>query len=569
MDMTSTLTTPRAIPAPTALDEARLRVEAKTRGAIFTKPSVVDFILDLAGYVPSRPLYELSLLEPSFGGGQFVRASVDRLLKSWHTSDERTDVEPLLGSIRAVELDPDTYEQFRSELIDALVSSGLKPSEARLVAETWLLHDDFLAPTVHGDYDFIVGNPPYVRQENIANDALADYRRRFPTMVGRADLYIPFIEKSLDLLKPNGRVAFICSDAWVKNDYGRALRRKIAQGFHLVDYVDMYGVDAFETEVGAYPSITVISKSPASTTRVSRAQSADRQHLAELHDHVLSVTPERLGGHATVRQVVRNGGDPWLLGRNDHLPAVLHMEANFPTLAEAGVTVGIGVATGADKVFIAPFDQLDVEDDRKLPLATNRCVSNGGLAWTGKGVINPYRDDGTLVDLADFPRLAVHFEQHRALLEARHTAKSDPSRRWYKTIDRITPSLTKREKLLVPDIKGDGDSIAYDPGTLYPHHNLYYLTSATWNLRALQALLRSGIAHLFVEAYSVRIGGGYLRFQAQNLKRIRIPNWDALSDEQQRALVAAGEAGLKLDIGFLEHLYGLDLGFLAFMEASE
>ena len=233
------------------------------------------------------------------------------------------------------------------------------------------------------------------------------------------------------------------------------------------------------------------------------------------------------------------------------------MEASFPTLAGAGVTVGIGVATGADKVFIGPFDELDVEPDRKLPLATNRCVGNTGLAWTGKGVINPYRDDGTLVDLAEYPRLAAHFERHRTHLEQRHTAKSDPAKRWYKTIDRITPSLATREKLFVPDIKGDGNSIAYDPGTLYPHHNLYYITSDTWNLRALQALLRSGIAHLFIAAYSVRIGGGYLRFQAQNLKRIRIPLWESLTSGQKQTLINAGEAGTKVDGSFLEGLYGL------------
>ena len=84
--------------------------------------------------------------------------------------------------------------------------------------------------------------------------------------------------------------------------------------------------------------------------------------------------------------------------------------------------------------------------------------------------------------------------------------------------------LRHEPKLLIPDIKANGDAITYDAGNFYPHHNLYYITSQQWNLRALQALLRSGIAYLFVAAYSVKIGGGYLRFQAQNLKRIRIPH---------------------------------------------
>lgn len=68
---------------------------------------------------------------------------------------------------------------------------------------------------------------------------------------------------------------------------------------------------------------------------------------------------------------------------------------------------------------------------------------------------------------------------------------------------------------------------------MYPHHNLYFITSKTWNLQALKALLRTGIAHLFVEAYSTRLGGGYLQFQAQNLKRIRVPYWESIADDDK------------------------------------
>ena len=83
----------------------------------------------------------------------------------------------------------------------------------------------------------------------------------------------------------------------------------------------------------------------------------------------------------------------------------------------------------------------------------------------------------------------------RDRLARRYTARSDP-RKWYKTIDHITPELRHEPKLLIPDIKANGDAITYDAGNFYPHHNLYYITSQQWNLRALQALLRSGIAHM-------------------------------------------------------------------------
>ena len=60
---------------------------------------------------------------------------------------------------------------------------------------------------------------------------------------------------------------------------------------------------------------------------------------------------------------------------------------------------------------------------------------------------------------------------------------------------------------MIPDIKGMAQ-IVYEPGRLYPHHNLYYIVSDTWNLRALHAVLRAGIAQLFVSTYAPRMRGG-------------------------------------------------------------
>jgi len=52
------------------------------RGAIYTRPKVVDFIIDLVGYTSSSALCNQSLLEPSFGHDEFLIAAVSRLLDS-------------------------------------------------------------------------------------------------------------------------------------------------------------------------------------------------------------------------------------------------------------------------------------------------------------------------------------------------------------------------------------------------------------------------------------------------------------------------------------------------------
>jgi hypothetical protein len=536
-------------------------MEEKARGAIFTRKAVVDFMLDLIGYTTDRPLHEMSILEPSFGGGRFVLSVVDRLITSWRAGGG-TNYRDLLQAVRAVELDTDTVSQFRTSLGAHLVSSGIEAAEAVILVDAWVQHEDFLLAGFDQQFDFVIGNPPYVRQELIPDDLLRIYRNTYSTMVGRADLYIAFMERSLDLLKVNGRLSFICADAWVKNDYGRGIRAKIAADFHLAYYVDMYGLDAFEVQVGAYPSITVIQRGSPGPVEVAHAASVESVYLDGLSK---SLVAGQIGRPDIITLDGVRGSSPWLLSTSVSLVIINELEARFPTVVEAGCRVGIGVATGADKAYISAYDSLDVEDDRKLPLATNKDVPGGQLVWSGKGVVNPWRDEGGLVDLAEYPKLAAHLEPFREQLEKRHTAKSDVARKWHKTIDRITPSLTYEPKLLIPDIKGNGDAIAYDAGTLYPHHNLYFITSTSWNLRALQALLRTGIAKMFVAAYSVKIGGGYLRFQAQNLKRIRVPFWDSIHDTDQAEMIRAGEAGEKVSTALLERIYQLEDGTLAFL----
>ena len=113
---------------------------------------------------------------------------------------------------------------------------------------------------------------------------------------------------------------------------------------------------------------------------------------------------------------------------------------------------------------------------------------------------------------------------------------------WYRTIDRIYPALAKKPKLLIPDIKGEAH-IVYEDGQLYPHHNLYFITNDEWDLRALQAVLLSGIARLFVSIYSTRMRGGYLRFQAQYLRRIRLPRWQDVDAELKNELIHAARRG--------------------------
>jgi len=530
---------------------------AEDRGAVFTRHEVVDFILDLAGYTPDQPLHLLRLLEPAFGEGGFLVPAVKRLLLAWQAHGGRNDcAAELAPCIRGFELHLATFARTREAVLGVLATHGVPAPAAEHLASTWLTQGDFLSAEIEGAFDAGVGNPPYLRLERVPEALMAAYRARYRTLAGRADLYVPFYERTLRLLGDGGRLAFICADRWTKNSYGGPLRRLVAEGgFRLRAYVDMVGTPAFESAVVAYPAITLIAREPPGPTRVAYRPRIEAGSLATLAAGLANGV-EAPYGRVRVLPMVPHGDAPWMLGAADQMEVVSKLEAGFPALEEAGCRVGIGVATGADDVFIVPYDALDVEDGRKLPLVTTGDIVDGTVRWRGLGVVNPHADEPGLVRLADYPRLRRYLEPHRERLAGRHCARKTPSN-WYRTIDRIHPELARTPKLLIPDIKGKAH-IVYEDGRLYPHHNLYFITSSTWDLHALQAVLLSGIAGLFVAAYSTRMRGDYLRFQAQHLRRIRLPRWEAVPDRIRDALRHTGGAAdtASRDAAVAE-LYGL------------
>ncbi|MGD9983741.1 MAG: Eco57I restriction-modification methylase domain-containing protein [Porticoccaceae bacterium] len=540
-----------------AIDQLALSAESNSRGAVFTRREVVDFILDLTGYTEDQPLHEKRILEPSFGGGDFLLPIIVRLLSAWRAARPNgSSLDELGNAIRAVELHHDTFRSTQAAVVALLKREGMAANTARALASLWLSQGDFLLAPLEGQFDFVVGNPPYVRQELIPAPLLTEYRSRYQTVQDRADIYIPFIERSLSVLSDGGSLGFICADRWMKNRYGGALRRFVAERFHLKVYVDMVDTPAFHSDVIAYPAITIISREVPGATRIAHRPGIDRATLSTLAGMLRAQTlPE---GTSPVRELTRvtNGTEPWLLESSDQMALIRRLEGCFPLLEEVGCKVGIGVATGADKAFIGDFDALDVEPTRKLPLVTTRDIMSGEVKWRGQGVINPFTESGGLVDLDEYPRLRRYLEVRREVIDGRHCAQKAPAN-WYRTIDRITPALAARPKLLIPDIKGEAH-IVFEGGELYPHHNLYYVTSDDWDLRALQAVLLSAITRLFVATYSTKMRGGFLRFQAQYLRRIRIPRWADVPELLRRELA---EAAIKRDVEACNRaafkLYGL------------
>lgn len=516
--------------------------ENERKGVVYTKAWVVDLLLDLARYTSDVDLVDAIAVEPAAGDGAFLVRMAERLLSSCRRQGR--PLSECRSSIIAYELDETSASIARRSLASVLNSMDVPADTASDLVSSWIRTGDYLFEAFHlPQADFVVGNPPYVRLEDIPEEAARAYRRSYPTMTGRADLYVAFYEASLLLLKPSGVCAFICADRWMLNQYGAELRNLVTSRFAVDTIVEMHNADAFHDEVSAYPAITVIRRGPQKNVVVASASTAaEKVGSASLAAalqtaHSGQKLPPTPGLTTAVVHTWFRHSDPWPCSSPRRLALLRRLEERFePLESEANaVKVGIGVATGLDEVFITT-DKTLVEESRLTPLALARDTLTGHLNWSGHYLIDPWNADG-LVDLADFPQLARYFAQHAQLVKRRNTAQKNPNN-WYRTIDRVTHSLIQRSKLYIPDIKDEFNPVL-DRGETYPHHNLYFIESDQWDLEVLGGILLSAVGQFFVECYGVRMRGGYLRFQAQYLRRIRVPNPRNIPGDIGKALIAA------------------------------
>ena len=539
------MTTPRQL----ALLEVPVTVSELARdpgsdyGEVFTRRWVVELILDLVGYTTDVDLGARRLVEPSCGTGAFLVPVVDRLIASCR--EHGRDLRSIGNAIRAFDLLDANAERARKAVAQSLEQAGLDQDSAVEITSTWVTTGDFLlANQEPGSAHHVVGNPPYIRLENVRPDAMDAYRRRCRTMRGRSDIYVGFIELGLDLLAPDGRLGYICADRWMRNQYGADLRALVAGSYSVDTVLTMHDVDAFEDDVSAYPAIVVLRNGPQGRAVVAEATAA----FGEPQAARLSRWARRSRRPALSLPSVEasrldtwfDGRDLWPTGSPAQLALVAKLEAMFPSLEDprTGTRVGIGVASGCDDVYITKNADL-VETDRLLPLLRAGDITDGEAAWSGSYLVNPW-DDGGLVDLDLYPRLRGYLRANADVLRRRHTARKNPAQ-WYRTIDRVHADLQDRPKLVLPDIKAASHPVL-DDGQFYPHHNLYFVVSHQWDLEVLGGLLLSDVANLFVGAYCVRMRGGCYRFQAQYVRRIRVPAPESMGMPDRRALASAFSA---------------------------
>jgi hypothetical protein len=486
-----------------------IRSNGKEHGSVFTRSEIVSYIINSVGLTRKNNISTKKILDPAVGEGAFIIPIIQIIINTFKNDDQK--IKLCLNNITAYEIDNIKYDRLMQKLNKLFNDNNLNGFEKYLR----IFNEDYLLAS-SDKFDLVIGNPPYVRYDKIPANKIDFYRNLFSCFKYRCDLYILFFEKGLKSLKENGILSFICSDRWLNNQYGRPLRLTIKNNFSFKEIIRLNNFNPFHETVTTYPAIFTIVNSESYNTHYYIANS------------IQSLTLNNIEKSSSIIKF-----------NNDGELELSNISHAFSTIEEQGFKIGIGVASGADKVFIVKKENINIENDILIPILTRKDVNDKGIDWHSNYIINPFdRKTKNLINLDNYPLLADYLNKNKEVLSGRHISKRN-QKNWYRTIDRIDLDILKRPKLLIPDISVK-NIIYFDDGKYYPHHNFYYIIGNNLNdLLVLMAFLSTDYVKNQIKEKCTLMNGGALRRQAQTLRKIKIPNINLLTQEKKLEIINA------------------------------
>ena len=439
-----------------------------------------------------------------------------------------------------------------------------------------------------GGFDVVIGNPPYVKLQHFRR--VYEETARFlrdgrdadgepfycATQTGNYDLYLPFIEKGLALLRPGGRMGYIAPNLWPTLEYGEALRRLIVAGQYLQRWIDFRSHQIFE-EATIYTAIQVFTAAPNEAVAVAFARDGD---LGKIDWRA----PDATIGYDELDAA----GGTWLLAPQTVRGLMTRLARTCRRLDDPTVTSGIivGIQTIADyiyhlekrangrylhtppkvgKVQPPPFE-VELEDAIMKPLVSGAEVKRFIAPETRTYVLFPYALDVTGARLrapaemeSDYPKAWVWLRNWERQLRARENGEFDDDA-WYRfgrsqNIDKqevaklVVPRLVPSLRLAI-DPAGAWYCDNVDVGGVVPAHQS--------ELSYIAGILGCSTVDMLFSWLSKPFRGEYLSANKQFIAPLPIPA--AANDDHHdvsgvaNALQSAYTARLRLRRGLADRL---------------
>jgi hypothetical protein len=296
-------------------------------------------------------------------------------------------------------------------------------------------------------FDCIVGNPPYIRVQELnrwAPEECEFYKWRYKSAAkGNYDVYVVFIERALELLADDGLLGFICPHKFWQAAYGEGIRRLLAEGRHLRSVIDFTDQQVFHGAT-TYTAIHVFSKNPnrdgVAVGRIFDLSDGDGQCRALDGRKKAQGAVKFQAAHPTSAApfVFVNAGQAGLLKK---------LREAGPALSQVASAIFVGLQTSADDVFVL---ERSARQYYSAALATAVNLEPGLLHPLLKGSIHIRRwlpDPTTLAVL--FPYEAT--SETWRLIEAERLA-----RKWPKTWEYLTRCRTRLARRERGSFEGGG-----------------------------------------------------------------------------------------------------------------
>ena len=378
-------------------------------------------------------------------------------------------------------------------------------------------------------FDAVVGNPPYVRQEQLKSQK-EWFSNSYEVYSSSADLYTYFIEQGRTILAPNKYLGYIVSNKFTKSEYGTALRDFLSTQVTLSVLCDFHDLPVFGPDVSAYPLVMGIQNSDPGTDHEVTTLQVESLDFADLGDVISSksipVPQERFNSSS------------WSLSDPRSIEVLNKVESNSTELSNyLDEDILWGIKTGLNDAFIINREKYEAICDRDsrssdliFPLMkgsdAERYLTDFSenyliripSGWTRQQSGLEEEEDAWHWFQQEYPAIAEHVSEYRSAARSRY----DQGEYWWELRPCDYYNKFEDEKIIYPEIS-DGPRFSIDLDGYYANNKCYIIPSKDFEL---VGILNSTIGELWSRSNLSSVRGGYLEYRTVHLSEFPVPNFE-------------------------------------------
>ena len=469
---------------------------------IFTPPTIVNKMLDMIDYNGDN-IATKTILEPSFGDGAFLVPIVQRMLNYCRqTGKTKEEIVAMLDNIHGVELDKKYFDITLQKLQDLLLQENIQYEWTNLHNGDTLT---YIPPT---QFDYCIGNPPYIRVHDCSQGTRKIIRENYVMGKGNTDLYVIFYEKGLQCLKDTGVLCYIAPNSYFKNSSQTAFRKYLCEN-NLVEELIDYGTVRIFGDIDTYTTITKLHKNRSS---VETKYSMMKNEIECEYSCSIDLSQSK--------------GSPWTFSPQKDMKwidAILKRTTTLGDLCE----IQYGIATNADSVYV-----IEEETAKQLELEMIRPVVKASKLRTGQYIIFPYlwdKEKERYLPIEEttfkekYPLTYAYLLQNKERLDGRDMEKGTP---WYAYArsQGLQNSHNKKialKHVLSPDTK-KCEYLECNVETLI-YSGIYIVVRNPKDYKKVIEILRGTELYKFLFTIGKNMSGGYKNVNAKAIKSYGIP----------------------------------------------